>query len=423
MRAATPRAAVFKRAVVVSGLSITALSFHVMTSPSSISVPVKPPYVRLSTFYFVYFLALGVFVPYWSLYLQHVAQFSPAQIGELMAVFMASKVVAPFAWGWLADHYGQRLRLIRLASGLALLCFAGMYWQQTYVWVLVVMAGFGFFWNASLPQFEALTLAHLGAEVRRYSAIRLWGSIGFIVMVLWLPTWLNGQFAPLLNVLLLCFAAIWLSTWLVRDKPQTFAAPARGELRQVLKHSGIGMLLLACALQQASHGVYYTFFSIYLEDHGYSLGFVRWMWALGVIAEVILFVFMHRLIQRFGASRLFILALFLTGVRWILLGKYVDVLPMLLLAQVLHAATYGLFHAAAIHLVHHVFSGRLQGRGQALYSGVSYGLGGAVGSLLSGYSWQWFGAEQTFFIATVVVNVGLFVSLKALLELGRKYAD
>lgn len=404
-------------------LSITALSFCVMTSPASVSAPSKPPYVRLSAFYFVYFLALGVFVPYWSLYLQHVAHFSPAQIGELMAVFMASKIVAPFVWGWLADHYGHRLRIIRLASGAALVCFAGMYWQQTYAWVLLVMAGFGFFWNASLPQFEALTLAHLGAEVRRYSGIRLWGSVGFIVMVLWLPTWLDGQFALLLDVLLVCFAGIWLSTWLVRDKSQALPAPVAGELRTVLTHSGVGMLLLACALQQASHGVYYTFFSIYLENHGYSLSFVRWMWALGVIAEVVLFLFMHRLIQRFGASRLFILALFLTGVRWILLGKYVDYLAVLLLAQVLHAATYGLFHAAAIHLVHHVFAGRLQGRGQALYSGVSYGLGGAVGSLLSGYSWQLWGAEQTFFMATVVVNVGLLVSLKALLELGRKYAD
>lgn len=395
-----------------------------MTSLASTPAPTKPPYVRLSTFYFVYFLALGVFVPYWTLYLQQVAHFSPAQIGELMAVFMATKIIAPFIWGWLADHTGQRLRVIRLASGVAFVCFAGMYWQQTYAWVLLVMAGFGFFWNASLPQFEALTLAHLGAEVRRYSGIRLWGSIGFIVMVLYLPTWLEQhRIAQMLDVMLVCFAGIWLSTWLVRDKPLqlTHAEPAK--LREVLRHPGIGLLLVACALQQASHGAYYTFFSIYLEDHHYSLSFVRWMWALGVIAEVVLFLFMHRLIPRFGASRLFILALFLTGVRWILLAKGVDYLPVLLLAQLLHAATYGLFHASAIHLVHHVFPGRLQGRGQALYSGVSYGLGGAAGSLLSGYSWELFGAEQTFYAATIVVNIGLFLSLKAMLNMGRSYAN
>ena len=129
--------------------------------------PVKPPYVRLSVFYFTYFAALGVFVPYWTVYLKKVAGFSAAQIGELMAVFMVSKVVAPFIWGWLADHTGQRLRIIRLASALAAVCFAGVYWQNSYGWMMLVMASFGFFWNASLPQFEALTLNHLGTDIGR----------------------------------------------------------------------------------------------------------------------------------------------------------------------------------------------------------------------------------------------------------------
>ncbi|MBJ6609302.1 MAG: MFS transporter [Candidatus Thiothrix moscowensis] len=395
-----------------------------MSSPTLPASSVKPPYVRLSVFYFTYFAALGIFVPYWTVYLKNVAGFSAAQIGELMAVFMASKVIAPFIWGWLADHSGQRLRIIRLASLLAMVCFAGVYWQHSYGWMLLVMAGFGFFWNASLPQFEALTLNHLGEYIGRYSWIRLWGSIGFIVMVVSLPPLLDSWgIERAVDAMLLLFITIWLTTWLVRDKPHHAHAENTSRLREVIRQPAVWMLLLACALQQASHGVYYTFFSLYLEDHGYSRNFTGWMWALGVAAEVVLFVFMHRLIQRFGAERLFVLAMLLTGIRWILLGAWVDNLPVLLLAQVLHAATYGLFHASAIHVVHHVFPGKLQGRGQALYSGVSYGLGGALGSLLSGYGWETLGSAQTFYIATVVVNVGLFLSLYAIRDLGKHYAQ
>ncbi|SEA69173.1 MFS transporter, PPP family, 3-phenylpropionic acid transporter [Thiothrix caldifontis] len=364
---------------------------------------VKPPYGRLSAFYFAYFAALGVFVPYWTVYLKNIAGFSPAQIGELMAVFMATKIVAPFIWGWLADHTGERLRIIRIASLLAVVCFAGVYWQHSFGWMAVVMVGFGFFWNASLPQFEALTLNHLGSHIGRYSRIRLWGSVGFIVTVATLPAVLERYgVAVVMDALLLLFVGIWLSTGLVQDKPHAEQSIAASRLREVLRHPAVWVLLLACALQQASHGAYYTFFSIYLEDHGYSRQVTGWMWALGVMAEVGLFVVMHRLIGRFGAAHLFVWALLLTALRWVVLGTWADNGVVLMVSQLFHAATYGLFHASAIHLIHHQFPGKLQGRGQALYSGLSYGVGGALGSLFSGYVWEYWGAVNTFYAAAAL---------------------
>lgn len=370
-----------------------------------------PPYVRLSLFYFTYFAALGVFVPYWPVYLHNVLGLSAVQIGVLMAVFMASKVVAPLLWGWLADHTGQRLRMVRLASLFTVLCFAGVYWQDGFGWLLGVMAAFGFFWNAPLPQFEALTLNHLGSQVGRYSWIRLWGSVGFIVTVLGMPPMLGwAGLAAIPHALLLLFAGIWLSTWLVRDKPHPAHAATHGRLREALRVPAVWALLLACALQQASHGVYYNFFSLYLDGLGYGSQMVGGMWALGVAVEVVLFLFMHRLLARYRAESLFVLALFLTACRWVLLAYWADHLPFLLLAQTLHAATYGLFHASAIHVVHHWFPGRLQGRGQALYSGASYGLGGALGSVASGYAWQAWGATSTFMAAAGLAVLALLLA-------------
>ena len=382
------------------------------------------PYVRLSSFYFIYFAALGVFVPYWTVYLADVKGFSALQIGEIMALFMGTKVLAPLVWGWLVDHNGQRLKWIQLANFLTIICFVAVYQANSFLDILLLIAGFGFFWNAPLPQFEALTLNHLGLQVKRYSAIRLWGSIGFILAVISLPLLINRYgLEVILHVQLLLFIAIFLSTWLVSDKTHATTQPTANKLKltDILKHSSIGLWLAACVLQQASHGAYYNFLSLYLADVGYSAWFISSLWALGVLAEVVLFLCMSPLIHKFGAERLFVLALGLTALRWLVLGEFVQTLPLLILAQLLHAATYGLFHASAIHIVHHLFPSALQGRGQALYSGVSYGLGGALGSLISGYTWHQFGAAQSFYVSSILVTLGLVFSLYAMRGVQRLY--
>ena len=159
---------------------------------------------------------------------------------------------------------------------------------------------------------------------------------------------------------------------------------------------------LVCFLLQGGHGAYYAFYSIYMEATGYSKTLIGQLWALGVVAEVLVFILMHRLLQRFGARRVLMASLLLAAVRWLLIGYFPGDLGLMLLAQTLHAATFGTFHASAIHLVHHYFPGRLQGRGQALYSSLSFGAGGALGSLASGFLWESAGADVTFAVSAVV---------------------
>jgi len=168
------------------------------------------PYWRLSGFYFFYFACLGVLVPYWSLYLQWEG-FSASQIGELTAILLASRIVAPNVWGWIADHKGHRMRIVRSASFAATLVFAGIFIDQSYLWVAGTLLLFSFFWNASLPQFEVTTLQHLGEHSHHYSKVRVWGSVGFIVIVMSLG-WLLEVFDPGIVpiALLLSTAGIWL---------------------------------------------------------------------------------------------------------------------------------------------------------------------------------------------------------------------
>ena len=143
-------------------------------------------------FYLFYFAALGAFAPYWSVYLKHLS-FNAIEIGQLTALFMFTKLIAPFVWGWLADHTGKRLKWVRLAAFLTIPSLLLIFFNQSYFWIAFAMFLFGFFWNASLPQFEALTLNHLGKKSSDYSKVRLWGSVGFIIAVACLPLLFKQQ--------------------------------------------------------------------------------------------------------------------------------------------------------------------------------------------------------------------------------------
>ncbi|RRQ20857.1 MFS transporter [Thiohalobacter thiocyanaticus] len=379
--------------------------------------PVSPRtghYWQLSSFYLFYFASLGALVPYWGLYLKSLG-FSATEIGELMAILMATKLIAPNIWGWIADHTGQRVGIIRMASLLSILCFAGVFLGSSYVWLALVMSAFSFFWNASLPQFEAVTLSHLGAASHRYSRIRLWGSVGFIISVALLGRLLDSQGTEVMPLVVMgLFVAIWLSSLATREAEGSAQTDQTPRLRQILRRGDVLALLAICFLMQASHGPYYTFFTLYMEDHGYSRGLIGQLWALGVIAEIGVFLVIHRWLPRIGAWRLLFIGLQLTTLRWLLIAFFPDRLGIILFAQTLHAASFGLYHAVAIHLVHQYFTGRSQGRGQALYSSLSFGAGGAVGSLAAGYLWDGVSAQATYIAAAGVSLLAVLISYAVL---------
>ncbi|KPK51543.1 MAG: MFS transporter, partial [Thiotrichales bacterium SG8_50] len=176
------------------------------------------PYWRLSGFYFFYFAVLGSLVPYWSVYLRSTG-FDETDIGKLMALLMLSRIVAPYLWGWIADHRGQGMLVVRLAALLAALTYVGVFFTTNFWWLALVMLIFSFFWNATLPQLEAATMNHLGGEATRYARVRLWGSVGFIVAVIGLGV-LFDQVETwwLLPVVLVLLVGIWVSSLLVPER-------------------------------------------------------------------------------------------------------------------------------------------------------------------------------------------------------------
>ncbi len=374
--------------------------------------PKYPLYWRLSNFYFFYFAVLGALVPYWGLWLQH-RGFNAVAIGELMAILMVTKIIAPNIWGWLGDHLGHRMSIVRLAALLSMVSFIGIYGAESYGLIALVMVLFSFFWNASLPQFEVVTFTYLrrDGKVSRYALIRIWGSIGFVVVVALLGMLVDQYGAEvIMPVVLALFAGIWLSALMVSD-PDPEPHPSQQEpLRKLLVQPTVLGFFAVIFLMQVSHGPYYTFYSIHMSEYGYSKTLIGQLWASAVVAEVLLFMVIHRALAYWRAEWLLLASLLLAALRWSLIGYWPDSLSALLFAQLLHAGTFGLSHVASMHLVQHHFRGRLQGRGQALYSSISYGAGGAIGSLCSGYLWESVGAGLTFALAALCALLGALIA-------------
>ena len=353
-------------------------------------------HLNLSAFYFFYFAYLGAFAPFFALYLNSVGM-EAVEIGMLMALPQLTRILAPHLWGWLADRSGQRMRVVRWSGALGTLAFLGVFGGESFALLCTVLFAMTFFWSAALPLVEATTLSRLGDETARYGRIRVWGSVGFIAAVVAVG-YLLDLTSPraLLWVIAALMACMLLLSCVVADAP---AVPHPGDERpvwQVVRRPEVIAIIAASALVAMAHGPYYTFYTIHLVDQGYSKSFAGWLWALGVVCEIGIFVWMSRLYKAYSMRQILIASTLLAALRFVVIGWGADSIVLLLAAQTLHAASFGAFHAAAIGVVHRLFRGRHQARGQAIYGSLAYGLGGTIGGLASGYAWGGLGAELTF---------------------------
>ena len=378
-----------------------------MSTPSLKSVP----QLRLASFYFAYFGYIGAFSPYFSLYLQSLGH-GAAAIGALLAGQQAMRLVAPTLWAGMADRRGQLAPLLRLALGMVVvvalaLCFASDFWL-----LLILMALLGFFTNASLPLFEAITFMHLRDDIGRYGRLRVWGSIGFIVAVSGIGMALD--FWPIALLPWLVLATLVASFAVALTVPDAAGTRERSQavsVWPVMRRPEVIAFFVACFLMSVAHGPLYAFYSIHLAGNGWSKTLVGAMWSLGVIAEIVVFLAMPQLTNRFNMRNLLAFSFACGVVRFVMIGYLVESHWLMALAQLLHAATFGLYHAAAVSFINRWFPGALRARGQALYMSFTFGAGGMLGSFGSGLTWEMFGAAPTYAAASLCCLAGTLLVL------------
>lgn len=366
------------------------------------------PAIRLSAYFGAYFLYMGAFVPYFALYLA-ARGFGAGEIALVIAMPQLARIVAPTFWGWLADRSGAA-RAIVVGSAFALVVgYAALGAVEGALAVAGVMLLMSLASAGAMPIVEAITMASLDGRAERYGPIRMWGSIGFIAAVLGTGVWLDAHAPQTLLGVIVVLAALALAVALLLPAARVAvgaAAGAEARLADVLRRSEVRALLAACCCMSAAHGTLYGFFSLHAEALGYSKTAIGALWTLGVLAEIVVFLAWPQLARRYSLRVLLIASFLCAAARFAAIGWGTHVLLLLVAAQLLHAATFGVFHAASVAAVHRLFTGRLQARGQTLYSSLSYGLGGGAGLLIAGWSWQALGPGLSFTLSSAFALAG-----------------
>ena len=373
---------------------------------------------------FAYFAYAGLFGTYAPLWFQSLG-FSTFAIGVLASVQSATRLFSPYAWGWLADHTGQRTRLLRIAVALALAFALGYFVSPRYGWIVAVTAAL-FICTAGVIPISEAALAHLVSrgltlDAGRYGRVRVWGSVGFILAVVGsgvLLQWLGvGRFPALMIVLLalLLVAALRLPV-VVEAAHGSEAAP--GAL-SVLREPVVAWFFAGVFFTVLAHTSLYAFFSLYLVSIGYNKSAVGVVWAIGVLAEVAWFWFQGAWLTRLSTHAWLLIAAAVSVVRFAAIAAFGASPVLLVLAQCLHAVTFAAQHSSCIAVINQHFPGRLRGRGQALYTVLGYGASGVVGGLVGGALSEAHGFAAVFWAASAAASLATLCCWRAW-TLGRR---
>jgi PPP family 3-phenylpropionic acid transporter len=361
--------------------------------------------------YFFYFGILGVMVPYTGVFLDG-RGFTSEQIGSLLAVVTITRVFGPNLWAALADETGKVGQIMRFGCLMAFICFlfvfvAQGFWQLSITFGLMML-----FWTAVLPQLEVITVNATRTRKGGYGSVRLWGSLGFIVLTIFVGFLLDVYSTEIIIVCIAgCLLSLYLATLYV-STPKDGRKPRQADDKHwslVFKAPFLAFIL-AAVLLQVSFASYYNFFALYMQDYDYSGKQTGVLLALGVAAEILIFLVAARLISKVGVKWLLFIGMAMTALRWTLLAELPEYITAVVFAQLLHAFSFGLTHSVSIHFLHTYFPESFQSRGQAIYGSIAFGFGGALGSYVSGLTWQQGqGAYFSFMMSAALVAFAAFV--------------
>jgi PPP family 3-phenylpropionic acid transporter len=351
---------------------------------------------RFSVFYFCYYAALGAYTPYIGRWVDSIGH-GGYVIGAMLGLWYGSRIIAPPIWSALLANKAKPGRWFVGACVATLLCFAGFTLSRSALALFAVMASFGLFYNAVMPQFEAMTLAALGPRSADYGRIRVWGSVGFLIVAScfgWLLDRLGNASFPWITLPL--FVAMVLAAWPHRDDQPPEHLETIDDAGHLWKRPGVRRFLLVALLMQMGFGAFYVFYTLHLQANGHSGTEIGALWGTGVLIEILMFWQAPRLIERFGAPSLLSFCIAVTVARWVVTALLAANLPIMFAAQTLHAFSFAIFHACCMRQMSEFFPGKRAAAGQSLLYGFSSGVGGVLGAGLSALMWEWGGGRAAF---------------------------
>jgi PPP family 3-phenylpropionic acid transporter len=337
----------------------------------------------LALFYFFYFAVVGVYI----IFLPKVLSlhgYTPSEIGIIFAAAPLVRFIVPFAFikGLKLDKKSLHVALVLMVFGAVAFYFS----LDSFYKLLGSNIALGIGLSLVLPYIEFISLSHIGKE--GYGKIRLFGSVGFVLVALVLVKFLqNPQTALLYLLVLTLFSAFF--AYLIAAQSNAILNKSETNTNDISLLKDY-KLWLGLTLMQVSFGAYYNFFTIYETAHAMSMQDTIYLWSFGVGAEIVMLYFQGRFLSK---NLLLILQIttFATALRWFMLYMFASEFAIILFSQAFHALSFALFHSAAISYLFWLY--RHKSLAQQFFSGITYGLGGFVGALLSGYIYEFYPKE------------------------------
>lgn len=376
------------------------------------------PVLAFSAVSLTYFAAMGLFSPYAPLWFKELG-FSTLAIGTIASLQSWTRVVVPYGWSWLGDHGGRRVQLLRIAAIGSFGAAVVLWGTSSYAAVAIVTTLLFAFNGGVIPLSEAALARHLataqGIDAGRYGRVRVWGSIGFIVVVLTAgPVFEHLGIAAFPYVLALLYAALVIATHRLPSTPES--AHVDGPVPPVLallRDPAVAWFFASIFFTVLAHTSAYAFLSLYMDALGYGKTAVGLLWATAVVFEIVFFWTQGHWFERLSAHGWLEIASGVTVLRFVATALGASSVPVLAVAQASNALTFAAHHAACTSLLHRHFPGRLRGRGQALYSTLGYGIPGVIGGVGGGWLVGRFGFPAVYWAAVGAASLGMICAYRA----------
>ena len=338
-------------------------------------------------------------MPYFPLYLDHLG-YVGWQIGAIVGLQPMLRWTSALGWAHVADRWRVRRRLLVLAGLCGALAVLPLLAVRRFAAVAAVSMAIGLVHGPIIPMLDATVIDHLPRLGGDYGRLRLWGSVAFVVGAL-ASAPLVGRFSSAVVPVLLLLAALPLAPALARLPREQAALAGRSPAPWTLLAPPLRAFLTTAFLLQVSSGAWTGFYAVHTTSLGFPDTVPGLTWGLAVVAEIVLFFWGARLVERMAPTRLIVVVLVLTAVRWALTAVTRSAAVVIAL-QTGHAITFSAFHLASILLLSRLVPAENRTGGQALYGGIAFGLGGATGLALAGALVDRIGTSRVFALEAVI---------------------
>jgi len=349
---------------------------------------------------FVFYITMAAF-GYFNIYFQD-AGLNSFQIGLVNAVpRVFALILMPF-WGFLTDYFNENKKVLFITLFGTLTTVVLFPVTNSFKLLMLLMFFYTLFQNPIVPLSDSLLLDYLGDDSKYYGRFRLWGSTGYMLSVSVLGYFLEATSSK--NLFYVYAVVLVFSMFLLKFLPKSkreIEVLNPGDFKKIFQKRRLLYFLFFVFILQTAMNANYSYFPLYILANGGGEFLVGLALTVSSASEIIAFFYSSRIIKKNKFSQIIVVISIGFFIRWLMLSLF-PYTPVILLSQLLHSITFGLFFAVGVDYVNQISGAKFRATGQNIYAGVFMGLSAISGSLIGGKIYQLYGGASMYFFWSLI---------------------